>query len=101
MHHHSKSGGCQLVGSVLDLRCICGACSSANGAPNSPASQCIAFSRFLLTSLQTVCLFSTAPDSIPAIHRNQRHRRISLISIATRVLEGKRRRVDFDRVCLP
>ena len=83
---------------VLDLRCMlqCQRCSKQPCLAVHMPSRAL-----LLTSLQTVCFFSLAPDSIPAIHRNQRHRRISLISIATRVLEGKRRRVDFDRGCLP
>ena len=73
-----------------------------NGAPNSPASQqngCLL--AHFVDVLRTFGFFSLAPNSIPAFHRHQRHRRISLVSIATRVLEGKRRRVDFDRGCLP
>eukprot|EP00964_Phaeocystis_antarctica_P096450 scaffold62727_cov62-Phaeocystis_antarctica.AAC.1 len=36
-----------------------------------------------------------------AAHRHQRHRRVSCEGTAFRVLEGKRRRVDVDRGCLP
>eukprot|EP00964_Phaeocystis_antarctica_P047742 scaffold27645_cov59-Phaeocystis_antarctica.AAC.1 len=34
-------------------------------------------------------------------HRHQRHRRVSCEGTATRVPEGKRRRIDVDRGCLP